>query len=305
MNSSPAIRETPLGRELAARIAERGPMTFAEYMEECLYNPAHGYYSRPERTRFADYYTSVDVHPIFGRLLARQLEQMWRVLDRPAPFSVVESGAGVGRLAAHILDFSAAHLPEFYDALQYVAVERSAARRAAHAAALFAHLASGHAESSGVLPAKIPAGCLLSNEMFDAMPVHRVLQQAGGLREIYAGVVGGKLGDTPGPISTPRLTDYFHRLGITLKEGQQAEAGLAACDWIADAAEHLESRIHTYGGLRLLCARSVQRAAHARHVARLSRSSGERRFLRRARRAGFNGARQFHGAGNLGQRCRV
>jgi SAM-dependent MidA family methyltransferase len=240
MNSSPAIRETPLGRELAARIAERGPMTFAEYMEECLYNPAHGYYSRPERTRFADYYTSVDVHPIFGRLLARQLEQMWRVLDRPAPFSVVESGAGVGRLAAHILDFSAAHQPEFYDALQYVAVERSAARRAAHAAALFAHLASGHAESSGVLPAKIPAGCLLSNEMFDAMPVHRVLQQAGGLREIYAGVVGGKLGDTPGPISTPRLTDYFHRLGITLKEGQQAEAGLAACDWIADAAEHLE-----------------------------------------------------------------
>src|SRR5580704_12355939 len=112
MNPAHARVETPLARELAARIADRGPITFAEYTDVCLYDPAHGYYSRPERTRFADYYTSVDVHPIFGRLLARQLEQMWRAMDRPALFTVAESGAGVGRLAAHILDFAAMRLPQ-------------------------------------------------------------------------------------------------------------------------------------------------------------------------------------------------
>jgi SAM-dependent MidA family methyltransferase len=240
MNAPSATMETPLARELAARILMSGPITFAEYMEACLYHPAHGYYSRPERKRFADYYTSVDVHPIFGRLLARQLEQMWRVMDRPARFVVVECGAGVGRLAAHILDFAAARLPEFYGTLLYVAVERSSARRDAHAASLAAHLATGHAESSAELPAKIEAGCVLSNEMFDAMPVHRVIKQNGALREIYVGLAEEKLCDAPGPVSTTRITDYFSLQGIVLQEGHQAEAGLAACDWIADAGRRLE-----------------------------------------------------------------
>lgn len=240
MNPAHAKVETLLARELAGRIAAYGPITFAEYMEACLYDPAHGYYSRPERTRFADYYTSVDVHPIFGRLLARQLEQMWRVLDRPAQFVVAESGAGVGRLAEHVLDFAAARLPEFYGALHYVAVERSPARRASHGGALRVHLASGHAESSAEIPERIPTGCVLSNEMFDAMPVHRVLRHGGELREIYVGNAGGMLGDARGPLSTSRIADYFDRQGISLQEGQQAEAGLAACDWIADAGRRLD-----------------------------------------------------------------
>ncbi len=131
MNSSEKTRQqkTPLARELAARISANGPITFAEYMEACLYHPEHGYYSSAKRTRFADYYSSVDVHPIFGRLLARQLEQMWQSLDRPSEFVIVESGAGVGRLAKHILDFAASQLAEFYSAVHYIAVERSAARR--------------------------------------------------------------------------------------------------------------------------------------------------------------------------------
>src|ERR1700689_5970309 len=118
-------QQTPLACELAARISANGPITFAEYMEACLYDPEHGYYSSPKRTRFADYFTSVDVHPIFGRLLARQLEQMWQILDRPSEFVIVESGAGIGRLAKHILDFAASQLPVFYSALHYLAVERS------------------------------------------------------------------------------------------------------------------------------------------------------------------------------------
>ena len=60
MRSRPATR-TPLGQLLAQRIRESGPLTFAEFMRECLYNPEHGYYSRAEGRRFADFYTSVDV----------------------------------------------------------------------------------------------------------------------------------------------------------------------------------------------------------------------------------------------------
>src|SRR6202790_5744726 len=99
VNAMPA---TPLARALAERIRTAGPIPFAEYMRECLYHPQSGYYSKPESRRFADFYTSVDVHPIFGRLLARQLAEMWEVLGRPAEFWAVEGGAGVGRLAGHI-----------------------------------------------------------------------------------------------------------------------------------------------------------------------------------------------------------
>jgi len=82
---------TPLAPLLAERIRRFGPITFAEYMRECLYHPVHGYYSQPEARRFSDYVTSVDVHPIFGRLLARQFAEMWQQLDRPHEFLLIES----------------------------------------------------------------------------------------------------------------------------------------------------------------------------------------------------------------------
>jgi SAM-dependent MidA family methyltransferase len=91
-------------------------------MRESLYHPSHGYYSRTSAGRFGDYYTSVDVHPIFGRLLALQFAEMWEALGAPRPYLVVEAAAGVGRLAGHILDFAARELPGFYSALAYVAV---------------------------------------------------------------------------------------------------------------------------------------------------------------------------------------
>src|SRR5271170_635537 len=78
-----APERTPLAELLLERIRASGPLTFAEFMESCLYHPEHGYYSRPEARRFADYYTSPDVHPVFGRLLARQLAEMWERLGRP------------------------------------------------------------------------------------------------------------------------------------------------------------------------------------------------------------------------------
>lgn len=237
--ASPAL-ETPLARELAARIAEHGPITFAEYMEACLYHPQHGYYTRATNDRARDYYTSVDAHPIFGRLIARRLDRMWRELDHPAKFTVVEAGAGAGKLAAHILDFAKAKLPGFYAAVEYVATERSAWSRTQHEELLRSHMERGRAKSAAELPMKIPAGCLLSNELFDAMPVHRVVQVNGELREIYVGLEGGRLADQREPLSSPRIGGYFSRQGVALRPGQHAEAALAACDWIAAATRHIE-----------------------------------------------------------------
>jgi SAM-dependent MidA family methyltransferase len=230
----------PLAELLAERIRRYGPITFADFMRECLYHPVHGYYSKMESTRFADYYTSVDVHPIFGRLLARQFAEMWEHFGCPAEFTLVETGAGVGRLASHILDFSESKLPGFYTALRYVAVERSAARREQAAARSKRHAETGHLTISIEIPSRIPAGCLFSNELVDALPVHRVVWQSGTLKELFVGFMDGSFVDTVAELSTCAITEYFAAQSVILQEGQHAEAGLEACDWITEVGRRLD-----------------------------------------------------------------
>jgi len=236
---SAGLAPGPLERKIAARIRAQGPVTFSDYMRECLYDPEWGYYSHPETRRFADFYTSVDVHPLFGRLLARQLAEMWRMLDCPPEFCAVEAGAGTGRLASHILDFAARELPDFYEVLCYVAVEQSAARRANHAEMLSAHIDKGRAASASHVPAGIRAGCVLSKEFLDAMRAHRLGVEQGELRGIYIAVRVEERIEITGPLSTPEIEGYFRKQGITLREGQQAEVGLEAAHWIADIGARL------------------------------------------------------------------
>jgi len=229
---------TPLARTLAKHIHTWGPITFAKYMDSCLYDPQFGFYSRAEHLPRRDYFTSVDASPIFGRLLARQFQEMWVQLDRPSEFVLVELGAGPGALAAQIVDFTAESFPEFYGALQYIAVERSAARRAA-AAALAKHLAAAHFAMVSDMPAQIPCGCVFSNEFFDALPVHRLVRKGNDLREIYVNLGANGLCEEFGPLSTPTLAEYLSEQGITLQEGQLADINLEACAWIAEIGARL------------------------------------------------------------------
>jgi SAM-dependent MidA family methyltransferase len=181
----------------------------------------------------------VDVHPIFGRLLARQLAEIWELLGRPQAFWAVEAGAGTGRLAKHVLEFAARELRDFYASLHYVALEPSVPRRAAHPASLGPHAMGGRAISAAELPEEISTGCVFSNELLDAFPIHRVARERGALREIYVALEGEEFGERLGPLSTPALAEYFQAQGIELREEQQAEAGLDACEWIAGVGRRL------------------------------------------------------------------
>ena len=234
------IAPTPLAEILKAQIRSAGPITFAEYMEACLYHPEFGYYSRLDFQPRCDYFTSVDVSPVFGRLLARQFGEMWKLLGKPGEFVIAEAGASSGALARQILDCTQESLGEFAEALRYLAIERSAARRSGHAQILEKHFAGGRVESREDLPETIACGCIFSNELLDALPVHRVAQHKGELREIYVGVADDGFREEMKPPSTPALADYFQKQGIALQDEQLAEAGLAARDWIARAGRILQ-----------------------------------------------------------------
>jgi NADH dehydrogenase [ubiquinone] 1 alpha subcomplex assembly factor 7 len=104
---------------IASRINERGHISFAEYMDVALYGPG-GYYEHPPVGIDGDFVTSPHVHPVFGELLANAIRELYGHLGAPAPFRVMEVGAGDGTLARQLIG-GLHDLP-----LEYMAVERSA-----------------------------------------------------------------------------------------------------------------------------------------------------------------------------------
>ena len=241
--AKPAESRTPLARHLAERIRRaRAYYLCGIHAQACLYDPEWGL-----------------LQPGAGGAICGFLHQCGRASDiraaagapdrgdvavssgAPAEFTIVGSRERprAGWLLADSGFRTAAQLPDFYSALRYVAVEASAGRRGQHAAALAGHIDRGRCRSSAELPAEIPIGVILSNELFDALPVHRVTIEHGELQEFYVRLRDGELAEEPGKPSTPALGEYFNACGVTLLEGQLAEAGLEACRWIEDAGRRL------------------------------------------------------------------
>jgi SAM-dependent MidA family methyltransferase len=137
----------PLRQKIEQEIRERGPIPFSRYMELCLYDDELGYYSRnaAQFGKAGDFYTSSDVHAVFGRLLARQFEEMWRALGSPAEITIKELGPGRGLFAQDVLDWSEKKFPNFFHALRYVLIERSPALRQRIESTLGRHLQTGRA----------------------------------------------------------------------------------------------------------------------------------------------------------------
>ena len=107
--------EGSLRKRITDEIARSGPIPFSRYMELCLYEPELGYYSRAREQfgKAGDFYTSSDVHAVFGRLLARQFKEMWRAMDSPAQVEVIELGPGRGLFCARCAGLVGEAVSEF------------------------------------------------------------------------------------------------------------------------------------------------------------------------------------------------
>ena len=238
-----------LVQSIAAEIQAEGPLSFARFMELALYHPTYGYYMRTGQDDSArrigwdgDFYTSSDVHAVFGRLLGRQLQQVDQVLGYPTPFTIVEMGPGKGTLAQDILQSLSADA-SLLSRLRYVLVERSPAMQAAQQRTLspWAQQAGlvTWVESLEALPADSVVGAFLSNELVDAFPVHRVRIMEGVAHELTVTYREGRFVEQTQPLRNPALQAYVRRLsdlGITLTEGQTADINLQALTWMKQVA---------------------------------------------------------------------
>jgi SAM-dependent MidA family methyltransferase len=239
----PTASEPALVERLQAEIAADGPLTFARFMAIALYDPEHGYYrgltERPGRT--GDFLTAPETHPIFGAAVARQVDEVWRRLDRPAGFVLREYGAGSGTLAATILaglraDRSglAEDLPK---GLAYEPVEINVHRRDEIRARVGPAVRPPGPGAAGAF-----TGVALANEFLDALPVHRLVQRDGRLLELFVDwdPVAGRPMERPGDPSTAALAARLQRDGVALVDGQVIEICLAVEAWLAELAAQLE-----------------------------------------------------------------
>lgn len=247
-----------LRRQIEEEIRVRGPIPFSRYMELCLYDPAHGYYSRQAEQfgKAGDFYTSSDVHAVFGRLLARQINEMWRTLDCPAQIEILELGPGRGLFARDVLDWSRKKFPEFFAALHYTLQESSPALRAKLDENLREHIAQGKAalsqqQENSLLETQLAASrgapwvhrslaseiplIIFANEFFDALPVE-ILSSRG---KLHIGLENDRLHEIWLPPSADEL-EFLDRYSVHPETGERIEVPLIAQDWMNQIAGSIQ-----------------------------------------------------------------
>jgi SAM-dependent MidA family methyltransferase len=262
---------------IASRITQsfEGRITFADYMEWALYEPALGYYAAQRQKIGAggDFVTSPHLGADFGELLAEQFLDLWVSLDRPSTFQVVEMGAGQGLIAADVLRYlrescvsDACPSPEpdysaFWAALQYIIIEKASVLIAEQRHRLKTFVAEQKViwKTWTDIPNKSITGCFFSNELVDAFPVHRIEIQAGQVKEVFVAIATHQepaihpapatrssdaiqLTEIVAEPSTPALQAYLEKLELDLSsypDGYRSEINLAALDWLTTVAQKL------------------------------------------------------------------
>lgn len=229
----------PLRQKIEREIQERGPIPFSRYMELCLYDPEFGYYSRNAQQfgKAGDFYTSSDVHAVFGRLLARQFDEMWRALGSPEQIRLVELGPGRGLFAQDVLGWSEKKFPDFFRALHYELVESSQPLRERIQETLGRYIESGKAEliTLAVLERKTGLdGIVFANEFFDAIPVE-ILSAQGSLR---VDTRDGRFVEIRAQAS-PEELGFLDRYSVHPENDERVEAPLAAQQCLEPIAAHM------------------------------------------------------------------
>ncbi len=258
------MEDPALRKEIVNLINKRGKITFADFMGLALYHPEHGYYTSGKEKigKKGDYYTSSDVHPVFGELIARQLEQMWRLMGK-GRFTVVEMGAGKGRFCYDIINFIKKKFPEFFEEVDYKIVEisQNLIERQSSTLKGLEDKVSWESLSEDGFSFEPVIGSFLSNEFVDSLPVHQVVVENNCLKEIYVTIKDDKFCEVIDDLSDPALEDYFAKSKISLKEGQRAEVNLKALDWVKNISRYLK-RVLYYDRLWIPCRRSLSEQRH-------------------------------------------
>lgn len=222
-----------LEQRLIDHIGRHGPITFEAFMEAALYDERLGYYPNRRRQTGStpvgtdgDYFTSPVTHPAFGALLALQLREMWQRLGSPGVFVVVEMGAGDGVLRSDVTEYADLELPDFAQAMRYVATDLVPPAGSDQNTEPEARKVGENSE----LPVGV-TGCVISNELLDAHPVNRFIIQAKSVKEIFVGYQDGMFVEIVGDVIDPEVEARVLPFARSLPESYRGEVNLRLGHW--------------------------------------------------------------------------
>lgn len=162
------------------KIEKEGPISFRDFMEMALYHPEYGYFTSGDHKigKKGDFFTSPYISSAFGAMLGRQIEEIRKLTG--GDFTIVEYGAGAGLLCLDILQYLKLHSDNF-ESIKYVIIEKKQALRKINQHYLFEKVKwLDNIEKLGKFE-----GCVISNELFDNIPFHRILMEDRQLMEIF------------------------------------------------------------------------------------------------------------------------
>ncbi len=239
--------------EIRALIQQNGPITFSQFMQICLYSPKGGFYSTRANRINTEFGTAPTSHPLFGTLIAKQLKQMWEILDFPSTFQVIEVGSGDGALARSIVDEIQLLDSNFSTALQYVATDYEPwwpnslneslgwNGEAQNSRPNKKEITWGvnRVKAEGVNPFKNITGCILCNELVDNFPFHQFAIQDGLVKEVYVTTSDKGFTEILDIPSSPLITNRLKSLNLDLPEGYRGEINLGIDSWMAEVFKTL------------------------------------------------------------------
>lgn len=240
--------------EIRVLIQRNGPITFSQFMQICLYSPQGGFYSTRANRINTNFGTSPTSHPLFGTLIAKQLKQMWEILDCPSTFQVIEVGSGDGALARSIVDEIQLIDSGLSQALQYIATDyepwwpESLSEilgwdgKTQNSRPNERKITWGidRVKAMGVTPFKNIIGCIICNELVDNFPFHQFVIQNGSIKEVYVTISNKGFTEILETPSTPLIEKRLSSLNLSLPDGYRSEVNLVIDSWMNQVFQTLD-----------------------------------------------------------------
>ncbi|XP_047310796.1 protein arginine methyltransferase NDUFAF7, mitochondrial [Impatiens glandulifera] len=248
-----------------------GPISMAEYMEEVLTNPKHGFYiNRDVFGKEGDFITSPEVSQMFGEMIGVWTMCLWEQMGRPNRVNLIELGPGRGTLMVDLIRGTTKckafieslhiHMVECSPTLQKLQFDnlkcQEEANSAEDASKRITCTLSGSPISWHTTLEQVPAGVptiIIAHEFYDALPVHQFQRAARGWNEKMVDVAeDSSLQFVLSRQHTPATLFLMKRFNWTTPEEIAKLNQIEICPKAMELTQTIAERIGSDGGGALI-----------------------------------------------------
>tara|TARA_Y100001970_G_scaffold196411_1_gene238821 strand:+ start:2964 stop:4109 length:1146 start_codon:yes stop_codon:yes gene_type:complete len=216
--------DTPIAKIIKKLVdSNNGKINFYNFMSTCMTNENFGYYSTKDLSwdNQGDYQTSPEIHPVFGYLWAKQINECWHKMDKPKKIEIIEIGAGSAIFMANICTWLKNQNPDLYDVAKITLLDVSQKRLDEQKKILDLYeINANFALLNEFLNKKIKRDAIvISNEFFDCLPFHLIKKHQDKIYEIFVSVSEeNELAFKEELLSDKKIIDFINNMEISLFE---------------------------------------------------------------------------------------